>query len=98
MTEEESMKSVCLVLDDYALEDLYEILTRNGLALPPKGMHWLTKKVMLSMFRGEVYCPKYSDLKPRPCPKPPTRNVLVEELNKEIEQKFKDRSKRIMTT
>ena len=92
------MKAICLILDDYALEDLYEILLRNGLALPMKGQHWLTKKLMLAMFRGEVYCPKFADLKPRPCPKPPTRVVLVEELNKEIELKFKEKSKRIQTT
>ena len=82
---EDTQKAICLILDDYALEDLYEILLRNGLALPMKGQHWLTKKLMLAMFRGEIYCPKFTDLKPRPCPKPPTRTVLVEELNKEIE-------------
>ena len=94
----ETLKALSLIMDDYALEDLYEILLRNGLALPPKGQHWLTKKLMMSMFRGEVYCPKFSDLKPRPCPKPPVRTVLVEELNKAIEAKFQDKSKCIVTT
>ena len=31
-----------------------------------------------------MFCPKYRDLKPRPCPRPPTKEALIEELNKEI--------------
>ena len=50
------------------------------------------------MYRGEVYCPKYTDLKPRPCPKPPTRAILVEEVNKEIHKQFLDRSRCLTTT
>ena len=34
-------------LDDYVVEDLWEILIRNGFYLPSKG-HWLTKKVIPS--------------------------------------------------
>lgn len=94
----ESLKSICSQLDDYTLEDLYEILIRNGLALPQRGSHWLTKKLMLAMFKEEVYCPKYKELQPRPCPKPPTRSVLIEEVNKEIMRKFQQRSKCLVTT
>ena len=77
---------------------MHEILIRDGWALPQRGSHWLTKKMMLAMYRGEVFCPRYTDLKPRPCPKPPTRAILVEEVNKEIERRCQDRSKCIATT
>ena len=50
------------------------------------------------MYRGEVYCPKFTELKPRPCPKPPTRVALVEELNREIQKRYLDRSRCIVTT
>ena len=64
---------IVLVLEDYAIEDLHEILLRHGIYLPARGGHWLTKKLMLAMWKGEIYCPKYADLKPMPCPRPPSR-------------------------
>lgn len=67
-----TINEVCTILEDYAIDDVHEILLRNDLFLPTKGSHWATKKVMLSMFKGEIYCPKFSDLRPRPCPRPPT--------------------------
>ena len=91
-------QELCLVLDDYNLEDVHEILTRSGLYLPAKSGHWLTKKVMLAMFRGETFCPSWSDLKPRPCPRPPTRAELVDEVNREIIRKTRDRSLCYKTT
>ena len=68
-----TLDDVCIILDDYAIEDLHEILNRIGLYLPARGGHWLTKKLMLAMWKGEIYCPKYVDITPRPCPRPPSR-------------------------
>ena len=64
-----SKAELSTILDDYNLEDVHEILTRTGLYLPAKSGHWLTKKVMLAMFRGETYCPSWNELKPQPCPR-----------------------------
>ena len=89
---------LCQILEDYQIEDLHEILLRNGLYLPSRGGHWLTKKTMLAMYKAEVHCPMYGDLKPRPCPKPPSRQVLVEEVNKEILRRYRDKSKCLKTT
>ena len=94
----EMERNTCHALEDYTLEDVHEILIRYGLALPQRGSHWLTKKMMMAMYRGDVYCPKFSELKPRPCPKPPTRATLVEELNKEILKRFQSRTRCIVTT
>ena len=60
-------------LDDYFLDDLYEIMVRNGFYLPQKSCHWLTKKVMISVAMGKIYCPMYKQIRPQPCPKPPQR-------------------------
>ena len=31
---------------------------------------------------GAIWCPKYSDLKPLPCPDPPMREMVLEEVVK----------------
>ena len=54
-----SLQEICAVLDDYPIEDVYEILSRNNLALPSRGGHWATKKIMIAMFRGDTFCPTY---------------------------------------
>ena len=64
-------------LDDYLLEDLYELLVRNSFYLPSKTCHWLTKKVMISMVLGNTYCPQYDDIRPLTCPRPPVRLELI---------------------
>ena len=94
----EMERNACQALEGYTLEDVHEILIRYGLALPQRGSHWLTKKMMMAMYRGDVYCPKFAELKPRPCPKPPTRAVLVEELNKEIQKRYLSKTRCIVTT
>ena len=53
---------------------------------------------MLAMYKAEIHCPMFGDLKPRPCPKPPSRQVLVEEVNKEILRRYRDKSKCLKTT
>ena len=85
-----NVAEMCQILEDYAIEDVHEILIRNGMYLPARGGHWLTKKLMLQMWRGEVYCPYYGDMKLRPCPKPPSRQALVDEVNKEIVRRYRD--------
>ena len=98
MQSKESQLAVCAILEDFPIEVLHEVLVRNGWHLPGKGGHWLTKKVMLAMYRYEIYCPSYLDLKPRPCPRPPQRAVLVEEINKEIVRKFASQAKCLVTS
>ena len=34
-----TLDDVCIILDDYAIEDLHEILNRIGLYLPARGGH-----------------------------------------------------------
>ena len=77
--------NVKMILEDYMKEDLHELLTRNGFYLPYNSKcSWLSKKIMIAMFLGDTWCPKYRQVQPKPCPRPPTRKILVEELNKEI--------------
>ena len=72
-------------LEDYTLNILHEMMTKNGFYLPTLSCHWLTKKVMLSIVQGNIYCPMFKDIRPLPCPRPPYRIHLISEINKEIE-------------
>ena len=40
----------------------------------------LTKEFMKEVRAGNIYCPKYDDLKVRPCPTPPPAKVIRQEL------------------
>ena len=93
-----SKAELSTILDDYNLEDVHEILTRAGLYLPAKSGHWLTKKQMLAMYRGDQYAVTWNELKPQPCPRPPTRQELVDEVNKEIVKRTRDSGKCYKTT
>ena len=35
---------------------------------------------MLSVKEGLVWCPKYADVKLRPCPKPPVKKLIFDEI------------------
>ena len=50
------------------------------------------------MWRGEVYCPRFSDIRPLPCPKPPPKHVLLEQVNKAIEHHHGSTAKCLITT
>ena len=68
----EYVNKVCKELDDFLIDDLYDVLTKNGWYLPLRS-NWVTKRLMLQFWRGDTFCPMYSELKPRPCPHHPPR-------------------------
>ena len=47
-----SLPNLLKDLDDYQLEDMHEVITRNGLFLPSAKGHWLTKKILLKVVQG----------------------------------------------
>lgn len=53
---------------------------------------------MISMWKGEVYCPRYSELRPQPCPRPPTRAALVEEVNNVIRKRWGNSNRTLVVT
>jgi hypothetical protein len=44
----------------------------------------LTVKYMINVKDGVFWCPRYDYLKMRPCPRPPLKYLLIEELEKEL--------------
>ena len=85
--QQAALQSLLKELDYYGLEDMHEILLRNGLYLPSAKGHWLTKKILLKVVAGSVWMPKFSELKVRACPRPPKKLDLMIALNQEIKKK-----------
>ena len=61
-------------------KDYYKALERNGFHLPEYKSSLVTREFLIAVRGGDVYCPKYSDLKLRPCPDPPASKLVQEEL------------------
>ena len=78
-------------MNDYSIEAMREIMIRNDFYLPQKKCAWMTKKLMTAILLGTKYCPKYEDLKLRPCPVPPPKALIIKEVCKEIADKINPR-------
>ena len=53
---------------------------------------------MLQMWKGEVFCPMYADVRPLPAPRPPPKGTLLDQVNTAIVERFGDHSKCLSTT
>jgi hypothetical protein len=69
---------------------LYECMQRNGWYMPSESSTMVTVKYMIAIKEGEVWCPRYEYLKLRPCPRPPLKSLIIEELHKELDS-FKEK-------
>ena len=61
----------------------HEALQRNGLCVPPWGSKCLTQDYMERCRSGEFYVLRYIHLQIRPCPNPPLKRRIFEEIMKE---------------
>ena len=68
---------------------LYECMQRNGWYMPSINSTLVTVKYMLDVKDGNTWCPRYQWLKMRPCPRPPIKLILIQEIHKEL-SKFKE--------
>jgi hypothetical protein len=57
--------------------ELYESAIRNGFKLPSYKSGIVTETYITSVILGEIYCPKYSDIRLLPCPRPPDKDTLI---------------------
>lgn len=62
-------------------DDLYVALHKNSYYLPLKSSSMCTVAWMKDVAHGRAYCFSYEDIRLRPCPVPPKKDVLVAELN-----------------
>ena len=56
-------------------------MQRYGFFLP-KTKAFRTVEYLQGVLDGSIYCPKFDELKLRPCPKPPTKILILEEIDK----------------
>jgi len=65
------------------LADLYDLTKRNGFYVPIKTSSAINELMLVNILHGNYWCPKYQDLKLKPCVKPPVKAVLVEKLKEQ---------------
>lgn len=72
-----------LTVDDFSKyiqnkRDLYEACQRNGFYLPKQKTSMVTEEYMRQIIQGNSWCPLYKKLVLLPCPRPPSKAVLLE--------------------
>ena len=60
---------------------LKEVLTRNGFYLP-KSDCFCTLEYLAAVSQAQVFTLNYEEIKRRPCPRPPTRAILMTEIER----------------
>ena len=74
------------------LAKLYDAMERNGFYLPSVGSSRVTKKWLADVRAGCAYCPRYEDVRLRPCPEPPRKSVLAFEVANALQMAGDQRS------
>ncbi len=59
------------------VHDLYILAERNGYYLPKESAAIITEEFLINVLTKEYYCPMYEDIRLRPCPRPPQKEVLM---------------------
>lgn len=70
---------------DFVLEikdkaQLHEALERHGFFLPSLKSSIATERYLEEVAQGITWCPKYSEIHLKPCPRPPSKDILIEKL------------------
>ena len=63
-------------------DDKHELLYRKGYFLPPLRSPAVTHDYLDGVDTGEIFCPKFFDVKLRGCYRPPTKELIFEEVKK----------------
>ena len=59
----------------------YESMVRNGWYLPPKKSTCITYDYLLLVHKRKVYCPKYSEIRLRPCFAPMRKKLIFKAIS-----------------
>lgn len=62
------------------IHDLYNLALRNEFYLPAESSSAVNEVMLFQVLQGVYWCPKFKDIRMKPCPKPPTKEVLVHKL------------------
>ena len=61
-------------------DDYHEALIRNGYYMPRLSSSLCTNTYMVKVRDGEIWCPRYREVRLLPCPRPPSKEVLMMKL------------------
>jgi hypothetical protein len=95
MAEESKSKMTSHRLDDVKRiignkADLYEAAVRNGWYMPKYKCTMITEEYITKVINKKVYCPMYDDIKLKPCPKPPEKEILLKDFMRLMHTMKKD--------
>ena len=62
------------------VHDLYNLALRNGYFLPSATCSAVNEHMLLNVLQKTYWCPKYEEIRMKPCPRPPTKEVLLDKL------------------
>jgi hypothetical protein len=62
------------------IDDLYDVLTRKKFFLPKEKSSLTTEQYLISVINGQLKFKKYNELILSPCPKAPTKYILLKKL------------------
>ena len=65
-----------------SLKDYYDATVRNGFYLPPFKSSCVTLQYIDKVRRKETWCPRFEDARIGPCPQPPSKEAIVQELER----------------
>ena len=60
-----------------SVKHLYEIAERNGWYLPALKSNFVNMLYLEWVRSGLIYCPRYEELRLRPCPVPPSKDKIL---------------------
>ena len=72
--------------------DYHDALTRNGYFMPKLKGNFLTSEALIAIREKRMFCPRYDNMIYRPCPSPPTQQVVCEELKQVISNDLANQS------
>lgn len=71
------------------LEQFHEALVRSGFFLPKIKCSLVNQDYLEGVAKGEIWCPRFEEVRLRPCPRPPTKKHLAQRLILVLEAKRK---------
>ena len=62
--------------------DFVDAVIRNGWYIPPPKSSIITIKWLAEVKTGQIWVPKYHEVRMRACPTPPSKDIIIKELTK----------------
>jgi len=73
-----------------SLGTYYDAMLRNRWYLPSIKSSLVNATYLESVRKGDIWCPKYEEIKALPCPLPPSKSILLGFLKKECEKRHRE--------